>query len=174
MTAFYYTHAVTWLGGLIVDLKVTSHLGSSWETMKKHLQWRKPPKEGNEFSWLQVGGSTEPGSSQFFRGFRKGTYLICESLTSVEIWICVLHGFWCEFFRINLDQQSENQTCHDGRSACTDLNLQLTMITPSKGHVTKIYGFLSTSTRPLTTKPCRIVDKNALTVTCSWPWRHHL
>ena len=68
MTAFYYT--CSWLGGLIADLKVAS----CWETMKNQLQWSERPKEGNEFSWLQVGGSkregegggTETGRSQFF------------------------------------------------------------------------------------------------------------
>ena len=60
-----YTCFVTWLGGLIVDLKVTSHLRSSWETMENQLQWREPHKEGNEFSWLQVVG-TKTGRSQFF------------------------------------------------------------------------------------------------------------
>ena len=60
-----HTCFVTWLGGLIVDLKVTSHLRSSWETMKNQLQWRERPKEGNEFSWLQVGVVLKQGESNF-------------------------------------------------------------------------------------------------------------
>ena len=63
-----------------------------------------------------------------------------------------------------------SQNCHNGRPAITDLNLQLTMTSPLIGHV---HGFISTSTLSLTAKLWRIADKNAITLTCSWPWRHH-
>ena len=38
MTEFYYTHALSHYLVVLVDLKATSQVGSSWETMKNRFQ----------------------------------------------------------------------------------------------------------------------------------------
>ena len=54
----------------------------------------------------------------------------------------------------------KNQTSHEAKPTCIDLTLQLLMSLLQLGHVTKVYGFISTSISSITIKLCRMVGQH--------------
>ena len=160
MTAFYYTCSVTWLGGLIADLKVAS----CWETMKNQLQWSEPPKEGNEFSWLQVGGSkrgaeggggTETGRSQFF--LKKW----CREVTLGET---VIFNYYTNFGGGRVQERYQFNlwkfNCSGDKSLCVAWLLMWNFL----------YWFGASDWHFLAgcnSQNCQMVDQHALILTCS-------
>ena len=74
------------------------------------------------------------------------------------------------WFYLHFYKTYKNQTCQSLRPVSTDLTLQVTMTSPSLCHVTNIYDFISTSTRPIKTKLVRVLDQYLLTLPCRWQW----
>lgn len=59
-----------------------------------------------------------------------------------------------------------NQTWQDGKPACTDPILQVTMTALALGPVTNVYTFTSTFLRYITTKLGKIEYDHAMTRSC--------
>ena len=57
-----------------------------------------------------------------------------------------------------------NRISADGRVACTELILQMTMMSLSLGHVSNNYGFISTFIGPITTKFRKMANQHPLTL----------
>ena len=62
-----------------------------------------------------------------------------------------------------MHQGYENETWQNDRLSCTYFTLYMPLI----GHVTNIYGLISTSTSPIETKLDRMIDEDVLNLICT-------